>query len=404
VSNPMGAVMIPGPGRDTDGAADASVKEPLRRVLTWWLASRVLVLGLVVAFAAAARMPLGTHALRDGSWLLNRFAFWDSYHLGRIAEHGYFDGGRTCCEQAFLPGYPFLVRAVSPLVLGHTIVAGVLVSVLASTVAAWALWGIVLDAAGRTPVGLARARRAVLLLAVAPFGVFLVSFFSESLWLAGALVAWWAGSQRRWWVAGLGAAVACATRINGVFLVLALVVMYAVQLRADRRLRPRVDVLAFGVPTAVLAAYVTYLHAQTGSWTAYRDAQVTGWGRGFSWPWQSIPHQWDFIWAAPTSWLSVSRGIDLAVVLGGLVLTCAVLWMRRWAEAAYLVLSVGVILTSPTFGSSGRYALTWFPAYLVLAEVWERPRWRWLPRLAVAVALPLGAVVLLFFATRHWVA
>ena len=78
--------------------------------------------------------------------------------------------------------------------------------------------------------------------------------------------------------------------------------------------------------------------------------------------------------------------------------------LRRWPEATYVALSVGVLVCSTLIVSAPRYALTWFPAYLLLAQVLHRPRWRW-----VRVATPLGCLPILAylavsFARHQWVA
>ena len=149
---------------------------------------------------------------------------------------------------------------LSPLTGGNVMLAGILVSLAAGTVAAVMLWQLAI-AQGLGP---RVAATAVVLLGVAPYGIFLAAVYSEALFLAVTVAAWWAAVTRRWWCAGALAAAATAVRVNGMFLVAALAVMYLVQLREDRRRRPRGDVLALALPFAVLAAYFGYLHARTG--------------------------------------------------------------------------------------------------------------------------------------------
>jgi len=91
-------------------------------------------------------------------------------------------------------------------------------------------------------------------------------------------------------------------------------------------------------------------------------------------------------------------------VLLGVAVVALLAWQRRWPEATYLGLSVGVVLCSTLWVSSPRYALTWFPAYLALATVSGERRARLLTRALVLVALPLLALATWASATRHWVA
>lgn len=371
----------------------------LWRVAGWWLASRAVVMAAVLLVARLGGIGPETHPLRDGHWVLDRFAYWDSFHVIRIAEDGYFAPGRTCCDQSWFPVYPMLMRALRPVFLGSTVAAGIAISVVASTVAALVLWRLVLDRTGSRPA----ARWAVVTLAAAPYAVFLVNVYTEALWLAAALAAWWAAQRRHWWLAGLAAALATGVRVNGLFLVLGLGFMYLMQMRDDRRRLPRLDCLALGLPLLSVFGYFAWLHAQTGSWRAWQQAQVVGWNRTFMWPWQSVPNEWSTIVHAPNGWLMTARAVDLACMVGALLLVVVVARWRQWDQLAYLVVSVGAILTSPNYGGTGRYALTWFPAYLALATFAENPRTRWVPRLFAVLGVLLMVLVTCFFALRHWI-
>jgi Gpi18-like mannosyltransferase len=176
------------------------------RVALLWLASRLLVMGLVVAVAWAAGVGPESHPLADGAWLVDRFVSWDAYHYGRIAEQGYLPPGLPCCDQAYFPGYPLLMAALAPVTGGSVYAAGLLVSLMAGTAAAALLWVLAREVAGSDSA----ARRAVLLLALAPAGVFFTAVYTEALFLALALGAWLAGRRGRWRVAGLLCALVAA--------------------------------------------------------------------------------------------------------------------------------------------------------------------------------------------------
>ncbi len=369
---------------------------PGRSAATIWAATRGGLVALVILIAALAGIPGETHPWRDGRWWLDRFSYFDSYHFVRIATEGYFTPARSCCDQAYFPGYPLAMRAAAPALSGPTL-AGWILALVAGVLAAVAFSGV-----ARQSLSAPRAqRRALWLLALAPAGVFTVAVYSESLFLAAALGAWWAGLKQRWWLAGLGAALAVSTRVTGIFLVLGLLVMYAVSLRQSRRW-PGLQVLWPLLPALALGGWLAWLRLRTGSWDAYREAQAIGWKRSTMAPWDALVHQFGQISGAGDNWLQVSRSIDLLAVVGGVVLTVIVLARHRWAEAAYLIPSVGVILTGSVWESAPRYALAWFPAYLILAEAAERRRWLWW--LTVGISLLLGAYMVYGWATRRWVA
>jgi hypothetical protein len=102
--------------------------------------------------------------------------------------------------------------------------------------------------------------------------------------------------------------------------------------------------------------------------------------------------------------LVVSRWADLLAVVAGLGLVVVLGRLGRWAQATYVGLNVAVLVCSTTLVSAPRYALTWFPAYLLVAELAQRPGWRWL-RAAVPVACAAAMVAFtLLFAMHRWVA
>jgi hypothetical protein len=198
--------------------------------------------------------------------------------------------------------------------------------------------------------------------------------------------------------------VAAAVRINGLFLAAALAVMYLGQLRAEGRRLPRPDALALVLPGAVVAGYFGYLHARTGSWSNWQQAQVISWQRHVAWPWEGLRVGWESFVTAPSHDLVISRAADLLVAVGGLLLLVLLAARRRWAEATYVALSVGVLVSSTMIVSSPRYALTWFPLYLMAARFSVRPAGRWVRPVALVLGAPLLAVVSITFSMHLWTA
>jgi len=369
-----------------------------------WLGSRAAL----VAFSLLATWVLGLDGndrvggrpLDGGTaWFLERFTWWDSFHFLRIADVGYLPPGLDCCDQAFLPGYPAVVAGLAPVLGGDLALAGFVVSVVASTVAAVLLWHL-----AETGVGPGAGRTAVLLLAVTPHAFFLTAVYSESLFLALALGAWLAGSHRRWWLAGLLAAGATTVRVNGLFLALGLVVLYAVQQHREGRRAVRRDAVALLAPAVAFAAYMGYLWWRTGSPDAWQEAQQRGWDRRVAAPWTGLAEGWTSLTAAQAPHIVVSRAADLVVAVVGVGLVVVLVRLRRWPEAAYVAPSVGVLVCSTTLISTPRYAVAWFPLYLLLAAAASHGRRPWLVPVLVVTGVPLLALVTLTFSAHLWTA
>ena len=365
-------------------------------VVGFWLATRAALVVFTVMACWLLRVDAGGRLSGPTRWFLERFTWWDSFHFLRIVDRGYLALPVGGGDQAFFPGYPLAIAAVRPLAGGNAPMAGFVVSVVAGTVAAAVLWHL-----GRLTTGTPRGGwLAVTVLAVAPYGFFLVTVYSEALFLACAFGAWAAGLTRRWWLAGVLVALASLVRINGLFLAVALGVLYLTQHR--RRLRP--DVLALALPLVAVGGFFAYLRLRTGSWNAWQDAQDLGWHRGLAAPWTGLANGWHSARTAGSADLVISRWADLVVTVAGIALVVVLAVLRRWPETVFVLLNVAVLACSTTLISAPRYALMWFPAYLLVAELGVRDRWRRLTPTVVIACLPLLGVVALSFASHQWTA
>jgi 4-amino-4-deoxy-L-arabinose transferase-like glycosyltransferase len=384
----------PAPDRTTgERVLDLSVRIWTR--VEFWVLSRVAVIGsilLVGSIVKAVDQPWDA----TSGWAAHRFSSYDSGHFLRTAEFGYFSATRRCCSQAFLPGYPMSIRGLAPLVGGHEIWAAMLITLVAGVVAAALLWRLAADHGGP-----AAGQIAVAALALNPLSVFMAVVYSEALFVALALGAWLLARKGRWWWAGLIAAGATIVRINGLFLVAALALMFLIQLR---RRQPGVrwyDGAALVLPAVPLSAYFTWLHGQTGSWTAWHDAEELGWGRKLAAPWTGLSNGWSDLFHL--GGIRLSSVLDLTAVLIGLAVTGWLLVLKRWPEAVYMGLNMTVLVCSTTLVSSDRYSLTWFPMYVLLGQALSRPDRRWLRVLLAAVALPLLVYCTVAWTTRVWI-
>jgi hypothetical protein len=395
------------PGITDDDRAPARTPGPSRRIavrdlsLLLWGRVEFLVISRIAVVASILLIGSIVKAVDQpwdatSGWAAHRFASYDSGHFLRTAEFGYFSATRRCCSQAFLPGYPLSIRFLAPLVGGHEIWAAMLITLVAGVVAAALLWRLAADHGGP-----AVGQIAVAALALNPLSVFMAVVYSEALFVALALGAWLLARKGRWWWAGLVAAGATSVRINGLFLVAALALMFLIQLR---RRQPGVrwyDGAALGLPAVVLIAYFAWLKGQTGSWTAWHDAEALGWGRKLAAPWTGLANGWSDMFHL--GGIRLSSVADLTAVVLGLVVTGCLLWLKRWPEAVYMGLNMTVLVCSTTLVSSDRYSLTWFPMYVLLAQALARPGRRWLRVLLATAALPLLVYCTAAWTTRIWI-
>lgn len=367
-----------------------------RTVVQAWLASRGLI--AVVALLLA---------VSQGRTVTDMVSNWDVQHFTRLAAGGYWaDADGTL--MAFFPGFPGLLAL--GLRVGIPVAAtGVVVSLIGSAVAAAAL----LRLGG--PV-------AAVAWLFAPTAVFTVVPYTESLFCACAFWAWERARTDRWAAAAGLAALACTVRVSGLFLLGALVVMVLTTPRVAAAVRLRRLALLL-LPAAVIGAFATYLHALTGSWSAWYHAQSTGWVRELTWPWDALRHTIPAVvpgayadhpwWAAVFRGEVVSMAVGLLVVAWCLVRSVALHRQGRpglLPEASWVGIQVLAFSLSYWFFSVNRATLLWFPLWIMLAQ-WVRRRpagaaGRAGHRSLVAVAFALEVVVMLgwswLFFTGHW--
>jgi hypothetical protein len=362
-----------------------------RSVLVTWLGSRVAV--ALLAFASAwmiADAATGHVPSWLGSW--DR---WDAQLFTKVARFGYDGYPQHYPDKdivAFFPGEPLVLRAVH-VVVRNWVASGLLVSAVAGAFAVLAL-GRLAAAEGGREVG----RRAALYLSLSPYAVFLAAGYSEALFLAFALWSWVFGKQRRWVAAGVLGGAASLVRVTGLFLGAGLVVEWLL----DRHGRRWLDLLPLTLPFVSVGGYFVYLHGLTGDWLAWSHAQADGWGRHFTTPWHALRTTWDSATGVATgnayTW---SFRAEIAAVFIGLVLSVALLVLRRWSELVYVGTQVVALATSSFYLSVARATLLWFPLWVLLAKLGTERRSVHAAYLACAPALM--AVAVIAFVQGHWV-
>lgn len=394
-----------GPSRDSPSMSRWQRWAPaLTYGLMLWLTTRLAFLGVGIGVS----LTLPHHGLLPihDEWPARIFASWDGAHFSRISQYGYFGafpghlGPRSCCDQAFFPGYPLASRYVSQ-VFGFGNPTSVtylwslaVVAWVGAAVAAVALWRLVADRLDDTV-----ATRSVILLLAGPYAVFLMASYSEGMFLAFAIPAWLAATRRRWWWAGILAAGAAFTRINGVFLALALIVMYVQQARRDRSrwLQPRLAALV--LPFLATFSYLAWLRARTGSWTNWQWAQQRGWERTFAWPWSALHKSIERL-SIPS--LEFENAAEIAFAGMIVIAIGALIVLRRWPDLVYVGLGGLALLSTSFYVSVPRSTLILFPMIVLVAEWSVQRRWEWIYPVVLTGSITILAINTVYFAQGRW--
>jgi hypothetical protein len=350
---------------------------------------------------------------RDLGFLVDVWVRWDSVWFLRIAENGYSAAEEAAT--AFYPLYPLLLGLLGRVLLGHYVLAGVLIS-LAATLGAFVL----LDRLAEEKLGADGARRAVLYLAVFPFAVFLGAVYSEALFLFLALAAFVLAERRRFLGAAVAAGLAWLTRPLGVALLPALVLI------AWRSTDRRGALVRLAAAPALFAIYPLYLWWKLGDPFAFLRAQET-WGRQLSWAgplgglwdglragWAGIrqlasgsdtTRHWSAVQDADPDRVAAVNLEQLAFLALFFALT-VVAWRRFGAPyGLFAALSLAIPLSVPSerwpLLSIPRFGLVVFPFFLALAVLGARARVH--TAVVVVSAISLG-IVCVQWALWQWTA
>jgi len=323
-------------------------------------------------------------------------AKWDALHYLAISLEGYSGGGpdlpMDATRAAFFPLYPGAVHLLS----GFGASPGlVLIAAVAFSLACFFAALVLLHRLAAVELGARYARPALMLLAFFPTAFFFGIPYTESLFLLLAVAAFLSAREGRWAVAGIVLALASATRVPGLLLVVPVALLYLYGPRADReqvegrgawpryRIGPEAAWLLLA-PLGILA-FSAYLHFAQGDALAWKDAQelfgrqtidpVTGiWagvreaGAGF---WELVSGSYDD--GPAFAHLNVAQlgVVALAVVAGIGVLRLLPVAYGTWVLVSLLPTFVSQPVDNPLYSSS-RFIVVLFPIFLWLAVVCER--------------------------------
>lgn len=345
--------------------------------------------------------------------LVDVWARWDSVWFLRIAQDGY--GATEQAAAAFYPLYPLLVGVLGRVLLGHYVLAGVLIS-LAAALGAFA----VLFHLTARRLGEDGARRTVLYLAIFPFAVFLGAVYSESLFLLAALSSFALAERRSFLGAGVAAGLAWLTRPLGIALLPALVL---IAWRAPRR---RQALLQLTAAPGLFALYPLYLWWRLDDPFAFLHAEGA-WSRHVS-PLGPLGGIWEGLRAGWAGVRQLASGSDArrywsavqdtdpdrvaAINLGQLAFLVlfafltVIAWRRLGAPyGLFSALSLAIPLSVPSerwpLLSIQRFGLVIFPLFMALALIGSRPR---VHTAVVVVSAVFLGVVSAQWALWQWVA
>ncbi|MGH2705694.1 MAG: mannosyltransferase family protein [Actinomycetota bacterium] len=391
----------PAPADPPASAARSAARAWLHAILTGLAAWALLRLVATAAAFASAGLLAGGLTIQVPGYVPPHFAGGDEALLGvwlradalwylRIAESGYRGDPGTF---AFLPLFPILTRALTPLVGGNEVIAALIVANAACLIGLVVLCRLV-----DLLIGPSAARAAAFGLALSPTAFFLVAPYAEPLLLAAgacALLAVARGHPAVAWMAGVLAGLA---RPFGVLLSIPMLAL-------AKRGAGRTWAAATG-PLVGLGIWLAWVWAVTSEPTGGLGVQ-SRWQRTLTLPVVTLLEGAKAWWRLRATDFGPYFLLDLAAAAALVAMAIGLLFVQRrhggaalLGFAAYTAAVMGAALVAPfpprPLLSLPRFVLAAFPGFAACALIPRRAR---VP-LAVLSAAGLGALTALFIAAR----
>lgn len=328
------------------------------------------------------------------SWLR-----WDTICYLIIAETGYaVYPGLT----VWPPFYPFLIYVFS-FIFMPPLLAALVISSLATWLAFFMLYVFITESHDETT-----ARNTVFLYAVYPVAFFLVSGYTESLFLVLVLGSLMFARKKAWVSAGILAALATLTRNQGIVMSLVLLWEGMLQYRQQQGLQASEIfkvIFAASLPVLTFGAFALYVHEGLHAGWPWQTL-ATIWGQSTGFPWEGVignskqlltlPVSQDLYWL-PTTVLDLFLAILIPVVL---------FMHRRSSRSTYLVFAWLILIMSlmklgpaDTLVSFSRYMIPVFPFFVAISPVMQN---RYLRLAVFGICLILQAILLSMFYIWSW--
>jgi len=332
--------------------------------------------------------PQGWRALPD-CLFLDGWARWDSGWYRNIAEEGYkyISGGET--NVVFFPLYPLLMRA-SAIIYGNSVIGGIIISNACFLAALYVIFSLVREKWGREA-----AIFTVYSMALFPFSFFFSAVYTESLFLLLTASSIFAAEKNRWGAAFILGFLSGLTRLMGMFIPVALVLIYLRKKDWDIK-KAGADVLWPVLSGTGVLAYSAYLYSRFGDPLAVFHGTAAGWQRDLSAT--NILHL-DTISMFFRG--EVHIGYYSLLIIGSLFLTlgfialCRLVYRKMGIEYALfsLVMIAVPFISSKDLMGMGRYVSVVFPCFVVVGML-GIPRTVLLAAGAAFLALQAGLAIL----------
>jgi Gpi18-like mannosyltransferase len=370
--------------------------EVLKYILVWRIAL------FFILFLAIGNLPLQFNFLGGGlgEYLHNPYLWswvhFDGEHYLSIAQNGY-----KPLEYFFFPFYPLLIDLLAKVIglntLGY-VISGLIISHTAFLLGIFGFIRLIQLDYNKSVV-----RNALIILFLFPTSFYFVMYYTESLFFALTIWAFYFARRKNWILAGILGACACSTRIIGVALIPAFLIEAFLQ---EKKLFSKSMIQAISASGIALSGILLFMHfldQRTGDPIAFFTSLNQVFGEQRSEKLILLPQVFYryFVKILPAidyhyfpqvfvTFLELGSGIFFLLILGLSFIKL------RLSYAIYLTAGYLIPTLSGSFSSLPRYELVLFPAFILLAIYFSKaPRY-------FRISFYIICAVLLFLAESYF--
>ena len=285
---------------------------------------------------------------------------WDSGHYIRIAEYGYLKASYlNHASIPYLPLFPWLIRALT-LLTGNSMVSALMISNTSFIFLMVFFYQLV-----RLDFSTKVAKRTVFFFSIFPTAYFLHGAYSESLFVLAVLVSAYFARKEKWFLAGLFGMAATLTRLNGVAVFPFLLAEYLLAKKFKlKEIKP--DILWVFLALLGVLFYLFLNFRVFGNAFEYLLSLNQDYGEYFTVPWYTIARALGrFFILKPADWL-IEGFMVVAFWLFSLLLLVKSLERIRFSYGVFAWLNFLLVSCTSTWASMPRFALSFFPIFMVL--------------------------------------
>ncbi len=338
------------------------------------------------------------------STLWNSWNCWDTSHFLSIASQGYT---HQPTNTAWFPLYPLLAR-IGAIFTRDAFTSGLLISNISGLVMLVVLYRLVEEEFGKE-----QAERTILYISIFPSAFFFSAMYSESLFLSLIIIGFYNMRRGHWWIAGLCGFLACLTRSTGILFTLPFLYEYLQQRNFNLR-AIRLNILAVCLIPAGMVTFAIYCYLQFHNPLLFLQVEV-GWKRYLRFPWHGIKEAVVMLLQNSKVILgfyflrNMLELISVFFILTILVLSFCGPWRFSRSQWSYGIFAVAAFLFLISFpidgnpnplGSTTRYLLAVFPAFIIMAAIGKN---RTFNLLYISISGALLFFFLTQFLTGYWI-